>query len=91
VLKKPSRNSDADERECNCACHKGVPIVHVVACCEANVLEKKKPTRNRAADDIRADEPERSMIQFAEGLKRVFAAPKTPSESARLNRRRKTR
>ena len=34
-------------------------------------------TRNRDADDIRVDDPDRAMEQFAEGLRRVIAAPKS--------------
>ena len=40
----------------------------------------KKGSRNLKEDvpDVRADEPERAMEQFTDGLRRVLAAPKTP-------------
>jgi hypothetical protein len=40
----------------------------------------KKDSRNKSADvpDVRADEPERAMEQFTDGLRRVLAAPKSP-------------
>jgi len=39
----------------------------------------KKASRSKGADDIpdvRADEPERAMEQFTDGLRRVLATPK---------------
>jgi hypothetical protein len=52
----------------------------------------KKPSRNsREADDVpdvRADEPERAMEQFTNGLRRVLAAPKLKPKVTRTKRRR---
>ena len=52
----------------------------------ANVL--KKPSRNSSADvpDVRADEPDRAMIRFTNGLRRVLAASKAEISVARLRR-----
>jgi hypothetical protein len=51
----------------------------------------RKASRNKDADDIpdvRADEPERAMQQFTDGLKRVLSAPKARLGKARKIKRR---
>jgi hypothetical protein len=49
----------------------------------------KKDSRNKSADvpDVRADEPERAMEQFAAGLRRVLAAPKPKPRKRRSKHR----
>lgn len=48
----------------------------------------KKASRNNGADvpDVRADEPDRSMDRFTDGLRRVLSAPK-PKRKRKLKRR----
>jgi hypothetical protein len=50
----------------------------------------KKASRNKDADapDVRADEPERAMAQFTEGLRRVLAAPKVMARRAKQRKKR---
>jgi hypothetical protein len=46
----------------------------------------KKPSRNSVADDVpdvRADEPERAMEQFTDGLRRVLAVTKKNKKAIR--------
>jgi hypothetical protein len=54
----------------------------------------KKASRNSVADDVpdvRADEPERAMEQFTNGLRRVLAAPKQGITKAKKHRRKRAR
>jgi hypothetical protein len=54
----------------------------------------KKASRNKDVDDIpdvRADEPERAMEQFTDGLRRVLAAPKTGKRAQSHPRRHRTK
>jgi hypothetical protein len=52
----------------------------------------KKASRNKDADvpDVRADDPERAMEQFTQGLRRVLAVPKaTIDKRPTLQRKRR--
>jgi hypothetical protein len=55
---------------------------------EIHMPKPQPKTRNRDADDIRADDPDRAMQQFTEGLKRVIAAPKPKIEPPKRKSRR---
>jgi hypothetical protein len=48
----------------------------------------KKASRNKDADvpDVRADEPERAMEQFTNGLRIVLSVPKPPPKRQRKSR-----
>ena len=47
----------------------------------------KKPSRNRDAVDISADDPSKAMEQFTEGLKRVLSASKPRKPKKRQRKR----
>jgi hypothetical protein len=51
----------------------------------------KKDSRNKSADppDVRADDPERAMEQFTQGLRRVLAVPKNSLTQPRQSKARK--
>jgi hypothetical protein len=51
----------------------------------------RKATRNKDADvpDVRADEPERAMAQFTEGLRRVLQAGKRDRSPKKPRRKRR--
>jgi hypothetical protein len=51
----------------------------------------KKASRNSDVVDVRADEPERAMEQFTDGLRRVLAAPKPKPKRRRAKRSRTER
>jgi len=52
------------------------------------VLKKLSRSKDADAPDVRADEPERAMEQFTNGLRRVLSAPKQPPPKRRTVKRR---
>jgi hypothetical protein len=92
VLKNPTPRNDEDvgaQHECDCPCHRGSVILHVVACCEGFMSNKSKP--KQATVDVPADNPEGTMQRFTEGLQRVLRSKRrsAPAASAKVTKRKR--
>jgi len=55
------------------------------------VLKKASRSKDEDVPDVRADEPERAMEQFTQGLRRVLSVPKPALKRKRASPKRRRR